>query len=102
VVSTCRNSCCGMLAARLAEEPRQIVPSMIFKSACCTPSPETSRVIDGLSDLRADLVDLVDIDDAALRPLDIVVGRLQQLQDDVLDIFADVAGFRSASSHPPL
>src|SRR5439155_6904823 len=41
----------------------------------------------------ADLVDLVDIDDAALRPLDIVVGRLQQLQDDVLDVFADVAGF---------
>ena len=39
-----------------------------------------------------DLVDLVDIDDAALRPLDIVVGRLQQLQDDVLDILADIAG----------
>ena len=29
------------------------VPSMIFSSACCTPSPETSRVIEGLSDLRA-------------------------------------------------
>jgi hypothetical protein len=43
--------------------------------------------------LAADLVDLVDIDDAALRPLDIIVGRLQQLQDDVLDVFADVAGF---------
>src|SRR5216684_1536224 len=41
----------------------------------------------------ADLVDLVDIDDAALRPLDIVVGRLQQLQDDVLDVLADIAGF---------
>ena len=25
---------------------------MIFKSACCTPSPDTSRVIDGFSDLR--------------------------------------------------
>src|SRR5579883_2750249 len=42
----------------------------------------------------ADLVDLVDIDDAALRPLDIVIGRLQQLQDDVLDILANIAGFR--------
>src|SRR6266404_2560101 len=42
----------------------------------------------------ADFVDLVDIDDAALRALDIVVGRLQQLQDDVLDVFADIAGFR--------
>ena len=28
------------------------VPSMIFSNACCTPSPDTSRVIDGLSDLR--------------------------------------------------
>ena len=53
------------------------VPSMIFSSACCTPSPDTSRVIDGLSDLRRDLVDLVDIDDAALRPFDVVFGCLQ-------------------------
>src|SRR5260364_394667 len=29
-----------------------IVPSISFSSACCTPSPETSRVIEGLSDLR--------------------------------------------------
>lgn len=28
------------------------VPSISFNKACCTPSPETSRVIDGLSDLR--------------------------------------------------
>src|SRR5260364_442110 len=27
-----------------------IVPSISFSSACCTPSPETSRVIEGLSD----------------------------------------------------
>ncbi len=40
------------------------------------------------------LVDFVDIHNAALRPLDIVVGRLQQLEDDVLDILADIAGFR--------
>ena len=68
------------------------MPSMILSSACCTPSPDTSRVIDGLSDLRRDLVDFVDVDDAALRPLDVVVGGLQQLQDDVLDILADIAG----------
>ena len=30
-----------------------VVPSRIFSSACCTPSPETSRVIDGFSLLRA-------------------------------------------------
>ena len=29
------------------------VPSRIFNKACCTPSPDTSRVIDGFSDLRA-------------------------------------------------
>ncbi len=42
--------------------------------------------------LAADLVDFVDIDDAALGALDIVVGRLQELQDNVLDILADIAG----------
>ena len=30
-----------------------MVPSRILSSACCTPSPETSRVMEGLSDLRA-------------------------------------------------
>src|SRR5467141_3065156 len=29
-----------------------MVPSTSFSSACCTPSPDTSRVMDGLSDLR--------------------------------------------------
>ena len=32
-----------------------VVPSMIFSSACWTPSPETSRVIEGFSALRATL-----------------------------------------------
>src|ERR1700730_18504497 len=44
--------------------------------------------------LAADLVDLVDIDDTALGALDIIVSRLQQLENDVLDILADIAGFR--------
>ena len=47
----------------------------------------------GVVGLAADLVDFVDIDDAALGPLDIVVGGLQQLEDDVLDVLADIAGF---------
>ena len=42
--------------------------------------------------LARDLVDLVDIDDAALRLVDVVVTFLQQLLDDVLDILTDVAG----------
>ena len=41
--------------------------------------------------LARDLVDLVDVDDAALRLLDVVVGVLQQREDDVLDVLADVA-----------
>ena len=91
-MSTCRNSCCGCLRPPCGGT-EATVPSMIFSRACCTPSPDTSRVIDGLSDLRRNLVDFVDVDDAALRPLDVVVGGLQQLQDDVLDVLADIAGF---------
>ncbi len=41
----------------------------------------------------ADLVDFVDVDDAALGGFEIVVGVLQKLEEDVLDVFADVAGF---------
>ena len=41
--------------------------------------------------LARDLVDLVDVDDAALRALDVVVRDLEQVQDDVLDVLADVA-----------
>jgi septum formation inhibitor-activating ATPase MinD len=65
---------------------------MILSSACCTPSPDTSRVIEGLSDLR-EIVDLVDVDNAALRALDVVVGGLQQLENDVLDVLADITRF---------
>src|SRR5580704_1414396 len=44
--------------------------------------------------LAADLVDLVDVDDALLRLLDVAPGRLQQLEDDVFDVLPDVAGLR--------
>src|SRR5688572_26900089 len=43
--------------------------------------------------LARDLVDLVDVHDALLRLLDVVVALLQELLDDVLDVLADVAGF---------
>ena len=42
--------------------------------------------------LAGDLVDLVDVDDPRLRLLDVEVGGLDQLQEDVLDVLADVAG----------
>ena len=42
--------------------------------------------------LARDLVDLVDVDDAGLGALDVEVGGLDQLEQDVLDVLADVAG----------
>ncbi len=52
VVSMVRNSWCGCLRPPCGGT-EAVVPSRIFSSACWTPSPETSRVIDGLSALRA-------------------------------------------------
>jgi hypothetical protein len=52
VVSIERNSWCGCLRPPCGGT-EATVPSRIFRSACWTPSPETSRVIDGLSALRA-------------------------------------------------
>ena len=51
VVSTCRNYCCGCLRPPCGGT-EAVVPSRIFSSACWTPYPETSRVIDGFSLLR--------------------------------------------------
>jgi hypothetical protein len=66
------------------------VPSRILSRACWTPSPETSRVIDGFSDFPRDLVDLVDVDDAPLAVGDVVVRGLEEAHQDVLDVLADV------------
>src|SRR5580704_6684 len=43
--------------------------------------------------LLGDLVDFVDIDNALLRLLNVAVGSLQQLQDNVLDVLANVSSF---------
>ena len=40
-----------------------------------------------------DLVDLIDIDDASFSLFDVVVCRLDQLQQYIFDIFADITGF---------
>src|SRR3989441_774905 len=45
VVSTCRNSCCGCLRPPCGGT-EATVPSMVLGSACCTPSPDTSRELD--------------------------------------------------------
>ncbi len=44
--------------------------------------------------LAGDLVDLVDVDDAVLGALDVEVRGLDELEEDVLDVLADVAGLR--------
>ena len=44
--------------------------------------------------LARDLVNFIDVDDAALRFLHVIVAALQQLADDVLHILANIAGFR--------
>ncbi len=52
VVSIWMNSWCGCLRPPCGGT-EATVPSRILSSACCTPSPDTSRVIDGFSALRA-------------------------------------------------
>src|SRR5712664_1380451 len=50
----------------------------------------------GVVALACDLVDLVDVDDAPLALLHVVVGVLEEREDDVLDVLADVAGLGQA------
>ena len=50
----------------------------------------------GVFVLAPNLVDFVDVDDAGLGASHIAVGCLQQLQDDVLNVLAHVAGFRQS------
>ena len=92
VVSTCRNSCCGCLRPALRRHRgdgafHDLQQRLLHALARHVAGDR------GVVGLARNLVDLVDIDDAALRALDIVVGRLQQLEDDVLHVLADVAGF---------
>ena len=74
---------------------------MILRRACWTPfSRDVARDGDVLA-LARDLVDLVDIDDAALGGPDVASGVLDQLEKDVLDVLADVArlGQRGSVRH---
>ena len=68
------------------------VPSSIFKQrlldALAGDVAGDRDVVRGL----ADLVDLVDVDDPALGGFEVEVGGVQQLEQDVLDVLADVAG----------
>ena len=92
VVSTCRNSCCGCLrppcGGTRGDRAFHDLEQRLLHALARNVAGDR-----GVVGLAADLVDLVDIDDAALRALDIIVGRLQQLEDDVLDVLADIARF---------
>ena len=48
----------------------------------------------GVLVFAADLVDLVDVNDALLALLDVAAGRLEEFEDDVLHILPDVARLR--------
>src|SRR5882724_6134273 len=52
----------------------------------------------GVLVLAADLIDFVDVDDAGLAACHIAVSGLQKLQDNVLDVFAHIAGFCKSRS----
>ena len=50
----------------------------------------------GVFRLTRNLVDLVDVDDALLRPLNIEVSSLDELKKNVFDVLANIAGFRQS------
>ena len=61
-----------------------IVPSMIFRSACCTPSSGYIPCDGWIFGFSRNLVDLIDIDDTVFRPLIIAVSSLDNLQQNIL------------------
>ena len=93
VVSMVRNSWWGCLrppcGGTLATVPSQDLEQRLLH-ALTRDVTRDRRVVR----LARDLVDLVDVDDAGLGPLDVEVGGLDQLEEDVLDVLADVAGLR--------
>jgi len=77
----------GMLAAALGRDRRNGAFNELQERLLDAFAGNISRDRRVLR-LAADLVYLVDIDDAALGPLDVIVGILQELQDDVLNVLA--------------
>src|SRR6266853_974328 len=82
----------GMLAAALRRHGRdrpfdQLQQRLLHTFAGDVPGDR------GVIGLARNLVDLVDIDDAALRLVDVVVAVLEELLDDVLHVLADVPRF---------
>ena len=95
VVSIWMKSWCGCLRPPCGGT-FATVPSRIFEQrlldALAGDVARDRRVVG----LPRDLVDLVDVDDPALRPGHVEVGGLDQAEEDVLDVLADVAGLGEA------
>ena len=91
VVSIWMKSCCGMLAAALRRHVgdgalEDLEQGLLHALAADVAGDR------GVVGLARDLVDLVDVDDAALGAVDVEVGGLEEPQQDVLDVLTDVAG----------
>ena len=91
VVSICRNSCCGCLRPPFGRHAGHRALDDLEQRLLHALAGDVAGDRRVLA-LARDLVDLVDVDDAALGALDVVVRRLEQVEDDVLDVLADVAG----------
>ena len=92
-VSTCRNSCWGCLRPTLGRHGGhgaldELEQRLLY--ALAGHIAGDGRIIG----LARNLVDLVDVDNAHLGLLNIVIAFLQQLLDDVLDILPDITRFR--------
>src|SRR5439155_8426464 len=83
-----------VLAAALRRHVRDRAFDQLQERLLYAPTGHVARD-GGAVALPADLVDLVDIDDAAFRPLHVVVGDLEEFEDDVLHVLADIAGLRA-------
>src|SRR5437588_1502235 len=82
----------GMLAATLGRHRRRGALEDLQQGLLHALTGDVARDRRVLA-LAGDLVDLVDVDDPGLGLLDVVVGRLDELQENVLDVLAHVAGF---------
>jgi hypothetical protein len=94
-VLTWMYSCCGCLRPPCGGTLQTVPSRILSKSLLHAFAGDVAGDADVLG-LAADLVDFVDVDDAHLGALHVVVGGLEETQDDVLDVFTDVAGFRQS------
>jgi hypothetical protein len=64
-----------------------------LSKACCTPFSGDISGDGGILRFAGNLVNFVNIDDSPLCPLHIIVGSLDQLEEDILHILSHISGF---------